>query len=391
MLITATDAIAETSSGTPPPAVLVAPDNSDSTATPSEQIPPKPANSYPFLVKVTDFYGVQGVGYDYYLNRDQIIVAGWNDFGKPPTEVLHRSLTKKQREQCKTLLASLQIKDLAAEFVGPGTDGLQQTFEFKLGDEEKRIQVSNSYVKDLARLSKWINTILPERFRMNVQRKVDPIVAQMAAEARKGKSLCAELAGFKTLEKLFTIQNPTCSLASGRGTLHVVLRAKASRTLDTVVWDNPYTARKDPQDWYDLMHTHMEAEKEIGKFSWVGNWKQGSVGRSLELRLRGDKIEPTGFDSKIECLPAWKHAGFLQPTVRIIARNKDLSYIDMYFGNEETRALVVTTSDPDPNATVALDRIDVSWRPGGETGERSSRYAVVEQDGRCTEYTYVTE
>lgn len=128
---------------------------------------PKAKESYPFDVKVTDFYGAEGYGFDYYVSKEAVAVVLWDDFGSPKRELLNRPLTKEEARDWAKYWSQFDFKDLKDDYTDPNVfDGLQRDFTFKVGKEEKKVSVANVQVEKLVRLSQKINTIVPDKWKM---------------------------------------------------------------------------------------------------------------------------------------------------------------------------------------------------------------------------------
>jgi hypothetical protein len=119
--------------------------------------------AYPFVVKVRNFHGAEGFGFDYYLAPDSLTVVAWDDFGSKPKEVLHVVLSAADTARWSAFLAAFPVAKLAANYTNAGVaDGLQLWFDFRIaGKPPKQIFVGNSHQDDLERVCMELNKLLP--------------------------------------------------------------------------------------------------------------------------------------------------------------------------------------------------------------------------------------
>ena len=123
---------------------------------------PVAKESYPFQIKVHDFYGAEGFGFDYYLASDRLTVVYWDDFGSKPKQVFDRVFSADERKRWSAFLAKFPVAALESAYVNPGVDdGLQMRFDFRLpGKPSKSVVLQNRPQKDLellcAELNKWL-------------------------------------------------------------------------------------------------------------------------------------------------------------------------------------------------------------------------------------------
>ncbi len=128
---------------------------------------PVAKNTYPFLLKVRDFYGAEGYGFDYYLDTRSLTVVLWDDFGSPKKEVLSRQLTDEEATFWSKYLAEFPVKKLKQDYSDTRVaDGMQRFFTFKTSTGEKNITVRNARVKELMALCQNMNSLLPDKMKM---------------------------------------------------------------------------------------------------------------------------------------------------------------------------------------------------------------------------------
>jgi hypothetical protein len=138
---------------------------------PTEVSPPADApvskEAYPYVIKVRDFFGAEGYGYDYFLAKDSLKVVLWDDYGSPNKEVLSKSLTKDEQKAWADYLTAFPLKTLKESYINEMVlDGMQRTFSFKTTDPEKVIRVSNMRVKEFDDLCNRLNQLLPEKLKI---------------------------------------------------------------------------------------------------------------------------------------------------------------------------------------------------------------------------------
>jgi len=175
--------------------------------------------------------------------------------------------------------------------------------------------------------------------------------------------------------------------------LFVKIEAAPPALIDAVQWWNPLVDGKPSLSWDDFMKAHAAAESAMAKHPWLRDWKNLPVKqwkRSLELRLLGRAIGEDSSWLEKYVIPVWHHAGFSgEPAYCIHARRYE-EWSTIYFSDKDERALMISNYS-DPESPSMLDRVDVSWNFDGKAGEWSSRYAIIENDGRCHVETFVAE
>jgi hypothetical protein len=125
---------------------------------------PNARQSYPFVLKIRDFYGAEGFGFDYYLDTSRLVVVLWDDLGSPRKEILSKSLTKAEAREWASYLERLPMGQLKEAYVNSGADdGLLQTFTFKSGGREKTVDVRNIRVEELEKLCRKLNLLIPDK------------------------------------------------------------------------------------------------------------------------------------------------------------------------------------------------------------------------------------
>jgi len=202
------------------------------------------------------------------------------------------------------------------------------------------------------------------------------------------------LAGYDRFLKSFEVTAANVgNINSMPKSLFVQIKATHPAIIDAAWWWNPLADGKPSLSWDDFMESYAVAEAAMAKHPWLQDWKNLSQERSLELHLMGGAIDKNPSALETDVIPVWRHAGFSgEPTYRLLARrNYGLSWVEIYFSDRDERALVTTNSSPDPKSPSMMERADVSWHPKGKAGEKYSKYAIIENDGRCHVETFVAE
>ncbi len=214
-----------------------------------------------------------------------------------------------------------------------------------------------------------------------------------AVELQKASEKCRDLPGYEQLSTEFKIGEAISGRVNGDPeSLFVKLTRTDPATIDAAWWWNPLKNGTPSLSWDDYLKAYAAAETRLSHFPWLGKWKALSGKRSVELHLHGTRAAESDGDFATYVLPLWKHAKMAgQPTVCVLARRNNGSWIEFYFSDEDERALVRSAQGPDPGASCAIDRLDLSWHPRSKAGEKFSQYAVIESDGKCVGQTFVVE
>jgi len=217
-------------------------------------------------------------------------------------------------------------------------------------------------------------------------------------KSKLAMAICKRLAGYDRFLKSFEITDVDFSV-SGTKSLFVMIKATHPALIDEVTWWNPLVDGNPSVSWDDFMKSYAAAEAAMAKHPWLQDWKSlPGGGRSLNLGLLGTEIgvEPSALKKFVT--PVWRHAGFSgEPTYCLKAyRNNGWTAVTLYFSDKDERALVTDNGSPDPKSPSMMERIDVSWSPDGKSPdgkseEEYSRYAIIENDGRCHVETFVAE
>ena len=123
---------------------------------------PEAQASYPFVVKVRNFNGARGFGFDYFLAPDSLTVVAWNDFSPKRKEVLRVAIDGAEKARWSRFVAEFPVAKLASEYSNRAvSDGLQLWFDFNVpGKPQKQVHVANMGQDDLGRLCEQLNTLL---------------------------------------------------------------------------------------------------------------------------------------------------------------------------------------------------------------------------------------
>jgi hypothetical protein len=221
-----------------------------------------------------------------------------------------------------------------------------------------------------------------------VEKVPDPKV-----ELAKAMETCRALAGYERFAASFSIEQAIVGCVnSAPESLFVDLAATHPGTVDAARWWDPLIHGKPSLTWDDFTQTFAAAEAALAAHPWLKDWKALPGKRSLVLQLQGREIGRDSFDMENIVPPLWRHAGLAgKPAYCLLAGWGQSAWVEIYFSDTDSRALITSTSQPDPAAGNPFDRLDVSWHPRGKAGERFSRYALVGNDGQCHVESYVAE
>jgi hypothetical protein len=173
-------------------------------------------------------------------------------------------------------------------------------------------------------------------------------------------------------------------------TLSVRLTSVTVRMIDAVSWINPLKEEKPLLDWQQFLSAYDQADQALAKHAWLMDWKKRYGERSLDLQLMGSKASQSGEEYTTHVAPLWKHAGFSgMPTYCVMARHGYHSWIEIYFSDQDERALIYHTGMFDRDPSSELDELDVSWDPKAKAGDPHANYAVIDKDGHCHVETFV--
>jgi len=245
------------------------------------------------------------------------------------------------------------------------------------------------YTEGLTLFSDLTDKLLSNSKRM-VLKSPDP-----KQEKEKAIAVAQQLAGYERFLKSFEVADATVGLVNAMPrSLFVKIEATHPALIDAVRWWNPLVDGKPSLSWDDFMKAYAAAESAMAKHPWLQEWKKLPVKqwkRSLQLDLLGVSFgEDSSFLEKY-VIPVWHHAGFSGKPAYCIHARRYGTWRTIYFSDKDERALVVSSDSPEPESPSILDRVDVSWDFDGKAGEWSSRYAIIENDGRCHVETFVDE
>jgi hypothetical protein len=134
------------------------------------------------------------------------------------------------------------------------------------------------------------------------------------------------LEGYGAFSAGFTVERAEFGSINGLPhSLHLSLRAREERPLDSIWWWNFTRDGKPSFDWNQLLTTHARAEELVMKNPWLAEWKAAAPHRHVELLLAGlQSNTETQFDFFV--LPPWRDAGFKKrPALQLILREGDLA------------------------------------------------------------------
>lgn len=212
--------------------------------------------------------------------------------------------------------------------------------------------------------------------------------------------ICKRIAGYERFIKSFEITDASVDNSSFiPGSLFVMIKPTHPSLIDSVSWWNPLVDGKPSSSWDDFIKSHAAAEAAMARHPWLREWKNlPGGGRSLNLGLLGAAIGVKPSLLETDVLPVWRHAGFSgEPAYHLLAYRKNgWDCVALYFSDKDERALVTQSGSPDPKSPSMMERADVSWSPDGKSPdgkaeEEYTRYAIIENDGRCHVETFVAE
>lgn len=209
-----------------------------------------------------------------------------------------------------------------------------------------------------------------------------------AAKNSRCLAMARALPGYEEFKRTFRLNEARVGIINfSPESLHIDFRSTVRRNIDAVWWWNPLVEGKPSLAWPDFLAAFAKAEQLVARHPWLAAQKRLPGGRSLELHLLGTGLGESEDSVKNYVLPPWQHAGMQgQPTYSFLARRGRHFWVEFYFSEQDERAFVRSTHTNDedlkyPKPVSALDRLDLSWHPRGEAGEKYSRYAIVAPDG----------
>ena len=213
--------------------------------------------------------------------------------------------------------------------------------------------------------------------------RVSDVLEQSRQVRRSSWQLCRRLNGYEALSQSFEIEGARVgSFSLFPDSLFVRLRTTNSGLINAVWWWNPMHDGQPTNDWMDLLWLHRKASKAIANHTWLAEWRNASPGRLVELHAFSESVGETEFDLENFVMPVWLQAGFAgEPSYVVLARRGDTSWAKIYFGVDDSRALVTGVSEPDAETGHWLDGLEVYFHPRCEPDEDSERYVVVEPSG----------
>ena len=129
-----------------------------------EIVYPDANESYPYEVKIEDFYGAEGFTFIYYLSDSWITVVFRDDYGSSPKELYSRALDVHEGNELRSFLRSFPLASLRTKYEDETVDdGLQMSFEFRLeGLPHRTIVLRNVQPHDLETLCERLNDLIPD-------------------------------------------------------------------------------------------------------------------------------------------------------------------------------------------------------------------------------------
>ena len=199
------------------------------------------------------------------------------------------------------------------------------------------------------------------------------------AEQQHAEELVRTLPGYATIRQQFRVTKTLIgSINSFPYSLGTQLTATHPRLVDEGWWFNPIENGKPLYDWNQLLQIHQNVEKTVARHRWVSQWKKAGPGRTVELSFCG-KLMIDAFNPEWEVYPAWKSAGLRgMPQTQIQLCRPDRTQITVYFGNQETRALI-TEAEPPQSEKLRfwLDSVRLSY----SAQDTVPQYGTVTPDG----------
>lgn len=199
---------------------------------------------------------------------------------------------------------------------------------------------------------------------------------------RHANEMAQNLAGYDKLKKQFNIAEVMLGHINMLPfSLHPTLKAKSPRLVESSWWFDPVVNNRPKYDWNQFLRLHNEVEQVAKKHVWMTAWKNTGTGRYIESQILGMKPD-TETDTDEFVTPAWRHAGLRGvPRYELLLRRTDKTWICVYLGKDDPRALVVSADLPRiERRTHPLDSFEISYHPTQEKPE----YIIVTPAGKIT-------
>lgn len=202
-------------------------------------------------------------------------------------------------------------------------------------------------------------------------------------DQQKGQRTLEAVPDYDVLRMSFFVRKAWAQgeYVSSSGVFWCTLVPRNPGTVDSACWaiSNEKYLTKMSAKWF--LNAFAATESAVSRHPWMQKWKQQREGRWIDADILDSS--PLGeTPEKIEesVLPAWKHAGFAGlPAYQVHLRRPDNTWIELYLGEEETRALAVGVDPPKLTKDILhpVDELDVLFYPE----QKAPGYAVVLPDG----------
>lgn len=205
------------------------------------------------------------------------------------------------------------------------------------------------------------------------------IERQERDQHQRGKQMVQHLPGYAAMQERFNVD----SIDLGHinllpYSLYTKLSVRTPHLVDASRWFDPSEHDKPRYDWNQFLQVHQAVEKAVMRHRWVSQWKKAGPGRTVESHIFGTTAI-TEEEPQKYVYPAWRHAGLQGlPRYEVLLRRNDDTWIEVYFGDKDARALVVSADPPKKGKGLFwLDTVTLSYHPTQAVPE----YGIVTPDG----------
>ncbi|MBC8142199.1 MAG: hypothetical protein H7Y38_12245 [Armatimonadetes bacterium] len=205
-----------------------------------------------------------------------------------------------------------------------------------------------------------------------------------AALEKQADAMLRTLPGFAKVNEVFTMSSiPMSDYIGQEEVFAAALSARSTRTVDKVDIYLPVKNSKPATDWNAVLPTISRVEARAKSLPWIAAWKGELADRHVNIGIHGGDVLQER-EPQYDVYPAWKHAGLRGlPTYKMLLRWSDYSFVTVYVGDEDNRALLTNTNCQKKERGVWFSSLELHYSPTQTVPE----YYIIAPDGSRTRNT----
>ncbi len=207
----------------------------------------------------------------------------------------------------------------------------------------------------------------------------------------RASRMAHQMPGWTEARSKYSAPFASINLWKGSQELQINVRSKRPDLLDSATWAIDLEEGKPAQTWNAFDQEFRQASEVISREKWLSDWKSQQHGRSVELRVKGDRSHAMFKGTENKMNHVWQQFGLKgTPRFYVLARRTGDSSIDLVF-NEDGSEAVAKEFVEKKNEELSPHWLDhLAYGTWSEAGSNiiNDRFTVITADGQRQSRVY---